>query len=118
MDPIFCTSYGTTKNVKVIDFGSSCYIGGQKCEYIQSRYYRAPEVILRIKYGPPMDIWNFACIIVKLLIGSPLFPGTDEKEQHDMYMEILGIPPKHIILCSSRRIELFGHSMTPIARMG
>jgi dual specificity tyrosine-phosphorylation-regulated kinase 2/3/4 len=42
-------------NVTIIDFGSSCAIGRQRYEYIQSRFYRAPEVILGLDYGPPMD---------------------------------------------------------------
>ena len=38
--------------------------------YIQSRYYRSPEIILGIEYTTAIDIWSFACIIVELLTGS------------------------------------------------
>jgi dual specificity tyrosine-phosphorylation-regulated kinase 2/3/4 len=98
---------GSQDRVKIIDFGSSCFIGKQRYEYIQSRFYRAPEVILGIKYGPPMDIWSFACILVELMIGRPLFPGDNEREQLDMLMEVLGAPPKEIIAQSARRKEYF-----------
>ena len=45
--------------IKVIDFGSSCYVQQQVYTYIQSRFYRAPEVILGAHYGPSIDIWSF-----------------------------------------------------------
>jgi len=45
--------------IKVIDFGSSCYVNQQVYTYIQSRFYRAPEVILGAHYGLPIDIWSF-----------------------------------------------------------
>ena len=74
---------------KIIDFGSSCFNGHQKYEYIQSRFYRAPEVILGVKYGTPMDIWSFACIVVEMLIGRPIFAGEDEQEQLEMKKEYI-----------------------------
>ena len=45
--------------IKVIDFGSSCYEHQQLYTYIQSRFYRAPEVILGARYGLPIDMWSF-----------------------------------------------------------
>jgi len=48
--------------------------------YIQSRYYRSPEVIFGIPYGVEIDIWSFGCIIAELFIGYPIFPGEDENE--------------------------------------
>jgi len=44
--------------VQVIDFGSSCYENQRVYTYIQSRFYRAPEVILGAKYGLPIDMWR------------------------------------------------------------
>lgn len=49
--------------VKIIDFGSSCLEGETIYTYIQSRYYRAPEVILGLPYDRKIDIWSFGCII-------------------------------------------------------
>ena len=45
--------------IKVIDFGSSCYTHQRIYTYIQSRFYRSPEVILGLPYGPPIDMWSF-----------------------------------------------------------
>lgn len=43
--------------------------------YIQSRFYRAPEVILGLPYGGPIDMWSLACVLAELCTGTPLFPG-------------------------------------------
>ena len=61
--------------VQVIDFGSSCYEGEQVYSYIQSRFYRSPEVMLGLRYGAPIDMWSLACILAELYTGYPLFPG-------------------------------------------
>ncbi|VDM04813.1 unnamed protein product [Schistocephalus solidus] len=55
--------------VKVIDFGSSCHVGQSLYTYIQSRFYRAPEVILGMEYDTAIDIWSFGCITMELLTG-------------------------------------------------
>jgi len=107
---------GSSNKCKLIDFGSSCYFGQQKYEYIQSRFYRAPEVILGITYGPPMDIWSFACIIVEMMIGRPIFPGDDEHEQLEMIMEVFGPPPRNMILASKRRREFFDSDLKPLLK--
>ena len=63
--------------IKVIDFGSSCFEGNTIYTYIQSRYYRAPEVILGMPYDTKIDIWSFGCIIAELHLGYPLFSGDN-----------------------------------------
>jgi tRNA A-37 threonylcarbamoyl transferase component Bud32 len=60
-------------SVKVIDFGSSCFIHDHLSSYIQSRSYRAPEVILGCKYDYKIDIWSLGCIIAELYTGNVLF---------------------------------------------
>lgn len=92
---------------KLIDFGSSCFDGHQKYEYIQSRFYRAPEVMIGVKYGPPMDIWSFALIVVELLLGKPLFPGENELDQLSMIAEVLGSPNTGLVKQGKRRSEFF-----------
>lgn len=74
--------------IKVIDFGSSCFVGQRIYTYIQSRFYRAPEVILGIPYTSAIDMWSFGCIISELYAGFPLFPGESEQEQLAYIMEI------------------------------
>ncbi|CAO4374407.1 unnamed protein product [Caenorhabditis nigoni] len=79
--------------IKVIDFGSSCFDDQRIYTYIQSRFYRAPEVILGTKYGMPIDMWSLGCILAELLTGYPLLPGEDENDQLALIIELLGMPP-------------------------
>ncbi|XP_018608886.2 dual specificity tyrosine-phosphorylation-regulated kinase 2-like [Scleropages formosus] len=92
--------------IKVIDFGTSCYEHQQIYTYIQSRFYRAPEVILGSRYGMPIDMWSFGCILVELLTGYPLFPGEDEEDQLACIIELLGMPPQKL-LDVSKRVQHF-----------
>ena len=64
--------------IKVIDFGSSCFQQERVYTYIQSRFYRSPEVILGIPYNMAIDMWSFGCILAELFTGCPLYPGQDE----------------------------------------
>ncbi len=59
--------------IKVIDFGSSCFIHDHLSSYVQSRSYRAPEVILGCKYDYKIDIWSLGCILAELYTGNVLF---------------------------------------------
>jgi dual specificity tyrosine-phosphorylation-regulated kinase 2/3/4 len=88
--------------IKVIDFGSSCYEHQRIYTYIQSRFYRAPEVILGAKYSTAIDMWSFGCILAELLTGYPLLPGEDETDQLACMIELLGMPPQRLIEQSKR----------------
>ncbi|CAK9072703.1 Probable serine/threonine-protein kinase dyrk2 (Dual specificity tyrosine-phosphorylation-regulated kinase 2), partial [Durusdinium trenchii] len=56
--------------VKVIDFGSSCFVDDHLSSYVQSRSYRAPEVMLGLPYDQKIDLWSLGCIIAELWTGS------------------------------------------------
>jgi len=58
-----------SSEIRVIDFGSSCCVSERVYSYIQSRYYRSPEVILGVKYSLPIDMWSFGCILAELATG-------------------------------------------------
>ena len=96
--------------IKVIDFGSSCFENEKVYTYIQSRFYRSPEVILGTSYGMPIDMWSLGCILAELYTGYPIFPGENEQEQLACIMEVFGPPEKHLIEKSSRK-KLFFDSM-------
>lgn len=66
------------RKLKIVDFGSGCFRDEQIYTYVQSRFYRSPEVIMRIKYTEKVDIWSLGCILAELYTGEPLFPGNNE----------------------------------------
>ncbi|XP_015931169.1 dual specificity tyrosine-phosphorylation-regulated kinase 2-like [Parasteatoda tepidariorum] len=92
--------------IKVIDFGSSCFENQRVYSYIQSRFYRAPEVILGGKYGTAIDMWSLGCILAELLTGYPLLPGEDEADQLACIVELIGMPPQKV-LDQSKRAKQF-----------
>ncbi|XP_065870960.1 uncharacterized protein [Euphorbia lathyris] len=61
--------------IKVIDLGSSCFLSDNLCLYVQSRSYRAPEVILGLPYDQKIDLWSLGCILAELISGEVLFPN-------------------------------------------
>lgn len=83
--------------IKIVDFGSSSRVEQKLYRYVQSRYYRAPEVLLELNYGPPIDIWSLACILVELHVGQPLFSGCNKVDQMAKITELLGLPPSYLI---------------------
>ena len=88
--------------LQVIDFGSSCYSSQRVYTYIQSRFYRAPEVILGAGYSTPIDMWSVGCIVAELWTGCPLFAGEDEADQLACIVELLGLPPAHLLRAAKR----------------
>ncbi|XP_061351680.1 uncharacterized protein LOC133296657 isoform X2 [Gastrolobium bilobum] len=61
--------------IKIIDLGSSCFQTDNLCLYVQSRSYRAPEVMLGLQYDEKIDIWSLGCILAELCSGEVLFPN-------------------------------------------
>ncbi|XP_024137807.1 dual specificity tyrosine-phosphorylation-regulated kinase 4 isoform X4 [Oryzias melastigma] len=100
-------------NIKVVDFGSSCYEQQRVYTYIQSRFYRSPEVILGHPYSMAIDMWSLGCILAELHTGYPLFPGESEVEQIACIMEVLGMPPNDFVQSASRRKLFFDSKGNP-----
>jgi len=86
--------------IKLIDFGSSCFENKICFKYLQSRFYRAPEVILQLEYGLPIDMWSLGCLIFELTRGTVLFKGSDYLDQLSCIMEVLGHLPEK--LCNNK----------------
>ncbi|KZV97760.1 kinase-like protein [Exidia glandulosa HHB12029] len=83
--------------IKVIDFGSACHERQTVYTYIQSRFYRSPEVLLGCSYNCSIDMWSLGCIAIELFLGLPIFPGTSEYNQVSRIVEMLGDPPNYMI---------------------
>jgi len=68
-------------------------VSSQMTEYVATRWYRAPEVILSWKhYTHAIDMWSVGCIFAELLGRKPLFQGTDYMNQINKIIEIIGSP--------------------------
>jgi serine/threonine protein kinase len=64
---------------------------GFMTEYVATRWYRAPEIMLSWKeYSNKIDVWSVGCIMAELLGRKPLFPGKDYMHQLHLIMDILG----------------------------
>ena len=61
---------------------------------MQSRFYRAPEVILQVKYGLPIDMFSLGCIITELCSGHVLFKGENQFHQLSLITELCGPLPE------------------------
>ena len=93
--------------IKLIDFGSSCFISERLHTYIQSRFYRAPEIILGIPYTQAIDMWSLGCILVELFTGHPLWPGESELDQLIHIISTLGMPSEEVLQISTRKTLFF-----------
>ena len=65
--------------------------------YVQSRYYRAPEVIMGLAHSKAMDVWSLGSVIAELHMGSPLFPGKNRLDQMVRIVDVRGIPPPTMV---------------------
>lgn len=88
----------TSPNLKVIDFGSACFDNQAVYTYIQSRFYRSPEVILGLPYKLSIDVWSLGCIVFELFIGLPLFPGLSQHRMLMRFIKFVGMPPYRMLI--------------------
>ncbi|KAJ3772923.1 hypothetical protein FB446DRAFT_734902 [Lentinula raphanica] len=93
--------------IKVIDFGSACHERQTVYTYIQSRFYRSPEVLLGLSYTAAIDMWSLGCIAVELFLGLPLFPGTSEYNQICRIVDMLGTPPLSMLNIGKQTAQFF-----------
>jgi mitogen-activated protein kinase 1/3 len=85
-------------DLKVCDFGlarsaaSTDDNSGFMTEYVATRWYRAPEIMLTFKeYTKAIDVWSVGCILAEMLSGKPLFPGKDCMENQCFYFSRIPI---------------------------
>jgi len=83
--------------VKVIDFGSSCFIDDHLSSYVQSRSYRAPEVMLGLPYDQKIDLWSLGCILAELWTGYVLFQNDSVQSLLVRIIGIIGEFPYHLM---------------------
>jgi len=83
-------------DLKICDFGlarTNCETGQFMTEYVVTRWYRAPELLLSCdEYGPSIDVWSVGCIFAELLGRQPIFPGKDYINQLKLIINAIGSP--------------------------
>lgn len=84
------------RDVKLIDFGSSCENYKLGFSYVQSRMYRAPEIVFECPYDHAIDIWSVGCILFEIVNNTPLFPAQDQNELLEFFMITLGDIPLNL----------------------
>ena len=97
--------------IRLIDYGSCCFEDKKIYTYIQSRFYRAPEIILGLEYTQAIDMWSVGCVAAELCRGKPLLSGENEQQQISMITDLLGLPPAHIADSGSRAHIYFRHTV-------
>ena len=101
--------------IKVIDFGSSFLSAETEqavFKYVQSRFYRSPEVILGLPYSYPVDMWSLGCVLAEMFTGNPLFCGSCELDQLVKIAEIIGMPPSSLIEKRTKHMKAFVRTPT------
>ncbi|XP_067275785.1 homeodomain-interacting protein kinase 3 isoform X2 [Pseudorasbora parva] len=94
--------------VKVIDFGSASHVSKAVCStYLQSRYYRAPEIILGLPFCEAIDMWSLGCVIAELFLGWPLYPGALEFDQIRYISQTQGLPGEHLLNVGTKTSRFF-----------
>ncbi|OEL31593.1 Cyclin-dependent kinase F-3 [Dichanthelium oligosanthes] len=81
--------------VKIADFGLAREVSSNPpyTDYVSTRWYRAPEVLLQSSaYTPAIDMWAVGAILAELFTLSPLFPGESETDQLYKICTVLGTP--------------------------
>jgi protein kinase len=112
-------------SVKLADFGLAREIRSRPpyTEYVSTRWYRAPEVLLRAKnYNSPTDIWAIGAIMAELYLMRPLFPGSSEPDQIFKICSVLGTPsqqawPDGVRLAAAMNFKFPNFVATPLSAL-
>jgi serine/threonine protein kinase len=83
--------------VKIIDYGSSCFLQDRLGSYVQSRSYRAPEVILGLPYSTKIDMWSLGCVIAEVFTGKVLFANRNVATLLSRVISVTGPIPTDLL---------------------
>lgn len=96
----------TTCDLKICDFGLARVADpehdhtGFLTEYVATRWYRAPEIMLNSKgYTKSIDVWSVGCILAEMLSNKALFPGKHYLDQLNYILSVLGSPSQEDLNC-------------------
>ena len=110
--------------LKICDFGlarglSDKEDAGFMTEYVATRWYRAPEIMLAYRnYTKAIDMWSVGCILAELLQGKPLFKGRDYVDQLNQILTVLGTPDDETLSrIGSERAQMYIRSLPKMKKV-
>ncbi len=110
---------GKDYDFKIVDLGGCILENQKKRKQIQTCYYMAPEILLRLPYDEAADMWAFGCTLYELLTGNILFDASSHKSNEDRYhlyliTQKLGAIPSDMIKDSPYHDILYTHNTDKI----
>ena len=110
---------------KLADFGLARDIRSKPpyTDYVSTRWYRAPEVLLRsLNYSAPIDVWACGAIMAELYTSRPLFPGANEIDEMHKICSVLGVPTEQswadgLRLASAMNFKFVRFVQTPLTQL-
>jgi homeodomain interacting protein kinase len=94
--------------VKLIDFGSASPVEKAiQSTYLQSRYYRAIEILLGLPFNESIDMWSLGCVMAELFLGWPLYPGSSEYDQIRYISQTQGLPNQTMLEQGQKTSKFF-----------
>lgn len=82
--------FGLARGIDLPDTGEP--LDQALTEYVVTRWYRAPELLLASRYSTPIDVWSVGCIMVEMFTRKALFPGHDHVHQLHLILQLVGSP--------------------------
>jgi len=116
--PSLPPSLPSSFKVKLIDFGSSCFSTDPPTSYLQSRSYRAPEVILGTNYNSKIDVWSVGCVLSELFSGYVLFQNESIQGMLARMQSVLGGFPEELLLFGTETTRYFTSGFVVYKREG
>ena len=109
-----------TKKLKLCDFGFArsipSKVGVELTDYVATRWYRSPELLLKTAYGKPADMWAVGWIMGEMADGEALFPGDSEIDQLYQIQKILGRFPDELNEEFSRNPRYLGYKFPDLSK--
>lgn len=100
-----------TDDIVLIDFGSASTNRSGQGQYIQSRFYRSPEVMLGLQYNSMIDIWSAGCVAAELFLDFAIFACENESDAIHSMVALLGPIPDQLLRVSRHWWKFY--DMTP-----
>lgn len=95
------------ENIVLIDFGSATVQASCAGQYLQSRFYRSPEIILGLPFDSGIDIWSAGCVAAELFLDFAIFAADNESDTIHSMVGLLGPIPERILAKSPRWQSFF-----------